>query len=692
MKIEKLKIRNYGPIKELVLKPNEFQLIFGINESGKTALVEALSYVLFKKNPLVLRYGKPEDITLEIENNGTIYTLPTKKMKLPLPASEISNVMYVQASESSVFGTKGQTSFWDGIKSIFSKIGSGMTFARLDEKIFKVVGLTPRKAEWVEEKKDNIEVYEKRKEQLEAYLQKINDIEKKEAILAQSLDRRKTLKRQLTKIETSRNYKNYKEISSLYTNYLEKKTELQSFERYKYDYLTTWQQLELKRQKGRKDEERLKEITTEIENAEKDIVELKRNQDVIDIKGVKQYLIRTQQKTRKSPFIYPSIILAASVVLSIVLFFTVGFIPAAALFAIGLVFAAYGLYKGQADKKLTTRRDEILAKAKKVFPDLSNLDELADKIELIQETILKKETLVEVKKKDLTRLYQTHEMTRIDRALGEIRSKTGLAELSDLKNKIHKKQNVENEMSNLGGRIAGMLYEQNDNRWKGLIEKMKTNTPVEEADISMEQELRTELKKLEARINELTHEVHLFNEIQRKTHNITDIRSAFVELDGLKRRLKDHELEKNAALEVRKILQQMSSDLDTIIDDIMQGSKSLSRYFALVTDRYEQVNIKNKDFVVRNKKGKEFAIDELSSGTRDQLFICFRLAALKKMYPEGAFLILDDAFIFADWSRRQKLVELLKEFVDQGNQIIYLTSDDHTRDLLKKYGAQVTTL
>ena len=150
MKIEKFKVRNYGPIKELVLKPDKFQLIFGMNESGKTALVEALSYVLFKKNPLVLRYGKPEDITLEIENNGTIYTLPTKKMKLPLPDSEISGIMYVQASESSVFGTKGQISFWDGIKSIFSKIGSGMTFARLDEKIFKAVGLTPRKAEWVE--------------------------------------------------------------------------------------------------------------------------------------------------------------------------------------------------------------------------------------------------------------------------------------------------------------------------------------------------------------------------------------------------------------------------------------------------------------------------------------------------------------------------------------------------------------
>ena len=510
--------------------------------------------------------------------------------------------------------------------------------------------------------------------------------------MAQSIDRRKMLKRQLTEIETSRNYKNYKELSSLYTDYLEKKTELQSFERYKYDYLTTWQQLELKQQKGKEDEERLKEMTTEIEKLEKDIVELKRNQDVIDIKGFKQYLIRAQQKTRKSPFIYPSIILAASVVLSIILFFTVGFIPAAVLLAVGLVFAAYGLYKGQVDKELTTRRDEILAKAKKVFPDLSNLDELTDEIELIQETMLRKETLVEDKKKRLTRLCQAHEITKIDRALGEIRSKTGLAELSDLKDKIHKQQSIKNEMSNLGGRIAGMLSEQNDNRWKGLIEKMKTNSPQEEVDISMEQELRTELKKLEVRTNELMHEVHLFNEIQRKTHNITDILSAFVELDRLKKILKDYDLEKNAALEVRKILQQMSSDLDTIIDDIMQGSKSLSRYFALVTDRYEQVNIKNKNFVVRDKKGKEFAIDELSSGTKDQLFVCFRLAALKKMYPEGAFLILDDAFVFADWSRRQKLVELLKEFVDQGNQIIYLTSDDHTRELLKEYGAQVTTL
>jgi uncharacterized protein YhaN len=65
---------------------------------------------------------------------------------------------------------------------------------------------------------------------------------------------------------------------------------------------------------------------------------------------------------------------------------------------------------------------------------------------------------------------------------------------------------------------------------------------------------------------------------------------------------------------------------------------------------------------------------------------------LTKVYSRGAFMILDDAFIFADWQRRERLARLLKDFVEKGNQVIYLTSDDHTRDLLAGYGARVTVL
>ncbi|GAI54827.1 unnamed protein product, partial [marine sediment metagenome] len=174
--------------------------------------------------------------------------------------------------------------------------------------------------------------------------------------------------------------------------------------------------------------------------------------------------------------------------------------------------------------------------------------------------------------------------------------------------------------------------------------------------------------------------------------NITDDRSAFIEYDRLHKTLENYALEKKAALIVREIFNKMSSELDEFIHDIITGNDSLSEYFKSITGRYDEVEIKNKNFVVKEKSGRKFKADDLSSGAKDQLLLCFRLAALKHIYPKGSFLILDDAFIFADWDRRQKLVDLIKKFIEDSNQVIYLTSDNHTRDILKASGARITTL
>jgi uncharacterized protein YhaN len=122
------------------------------------------------------------------------------------------------------------------------------------------------------------------------------------------------------------------------------------------------------------------------------------------------------------------------------------------------------------------------------------------------------------------------------------------------------------------------------------------------------------------------------------------------------------------------------------------GEDSLSQYFRFVTERYGRVSVEKRDFAVTDLSGKKYDVEELSSGARDQLLLCFRIAALRKVYPEGAFLVLDDAFIFADWHRRERLAQLVKQFVEQGNQVIYLTSDNHTRDLFAGFGANITTL
>ena len=136
----------------------------------------------------------------------------------------------------------------------------------------------------------------------------------------------------------------------------------------------------------------------------------------------------------------------------------------------------------------------------------------------------------------------------------------------------------------------------------------------------------------------------------------------------------------------------MSVEYDKLLESIITGDDSLSDYFHFVTERYTRVQIKKHDFLATDRSGHVYNVNDLSSGSRDQLLFCFRIAALKRLYEQGSFLVLDDAFIFADWNRRIRLVELLRRYMEEGNQVIYFTSDDHTRDILTERGAEIVTI
>ena len=216
--------------------------------------------------------------------------------------------------------------------------------------------------------------------------------------------------------------------------------------------------------------------------------------------------------------------------------------------------------------------------------------------------------------------------------------------------------------------------------------------PSEEPDVSMYGDLVEEQKKTQRQIDELARDIKLFREVEQAKVDISDDHAAFVEYERLDKKLNNYELEKKAALAAREILRGMSGELDEFIEDVLQGKDSLSEYFRAVTERYARVFVENENFKVEDGSGTTYALESLSSGTQDQLLMCFRMAALTKVYAKGAFMILDDAFIFADWQRRERLTRLIQRFVQKGNQVIYLTSDDHTRDLLAEYGARVTVL
>lgn len=693
MRIKKITIQDYGPIKNLTITPENFELIFGLNESGKTAIVEALTYVLFKRSPTPLRYGKPENTIVQIEEDEILYTLPTKKKNIELPSGDIANLLYVQASESLIYAAKDEANFWDGIKALLSRVGKGVPLTKLDDKIFEAVGLSPKKAEWKKEKQTLIASEQRRKDELAMYLKRIGEIEKKETELAHLSEKNDKLKKELKQIVDYKNYKNYQEISNLYNTYQEKKMHLQEYARYKYEYVTQWQELEAERKSRLKDESKLKEVKAETKNLEKEINELKNKEKIIELEDFKSRIAKAQAEVKVPSIIFPLLFMLAATIIFILSFLlTIPKIPAAGILIFSCALFIYFLYKRKKVRKKFAEKNKWLTKAQKLFPDISSLTELAHKIETMEKMTIEKKTLLTEKTKLIDHFSKEETVANIEKGISDLRNKTGIAELSDLKEKINKKRKIEAEFSKLDGKISGMLSERDDKKWERIIREMRAKRPEKEPDIISERDLKNEAQKIQERINELTREIKIFKEVEQTKFNITDDRSAFIQYDRLQKTLENYTMEKKAALAVREIFKKMSSELDEFIHDIITGNDSLSEYFESITGRYDEVEIKNKNFVVKEKSGRKFKADDLSSGAKDQLLLCFRLAALKHIFPKGSFLILDDAFIFADWPRRQKLVDLIKKFIEDGNQVIYLTSDNHTRDILQASGARITTI
>ncbi|MEO0185180.1 MAG: hypothetical protein ABIL20_05225, partial [candidate division WOR-3 bacterium] len=338
------------------------------------------------------------------------------------------------------------------------------------------------------------------------------------------------------------------------------------------------------------------------------------------------------------------------------------------------------------------RKEQFVIDTKLILPEVKDFEDIERKIKTLEDEKIEINAIIGTKKGHLNNLNTTITTEAIEKEIEELRKKSGCAEISQLKKKVEEKNEIANEIRGLGAELAKYLDEKDDSKWQRLINEKKTPPPLKETDITMAEEIENQCKNLRKQLEEIQSEIKVFEEVKKKQYNIGEEVNVLREIAELDNRLKSYEFELQAVKKAEEILNQMSNELDNLIENLIYGEDSLSEYYRCVTQKYNQVKIENRNFIAVDTEGKEYPIESLSSGAKDQLLICFRLSALKKLFPEGTFLILDDAFIFADWERRCRLVKLLEKFVDEGNQVIYFTSDEHSRDLLAQHGAEVVTL
>lgn len=139
------------------------------------------------------------------------------------------------------------------------------------------------------------------------------------------------------------------------------------------------------------------------------------------------------------------------------------------------------------------------------------------------------------------------------------------------------------------------------------------------------------------------------------------------------------------------LVHQTISELLRAEDEHIQNSINSPNFSDLlfkITGKYKNLTIDDDGKILISSDTAEYKLQDLSTGTKEQVLFALRVTLAEKILDDKAFFILDDAFQHSDYDRRPKLIDQVFSLADRGWQIIYLTMDKHIRDVFTNKGVK----
>ncbi|WNF90443.1 AAA family ATPase [Vagococcus fluvialis] len=131
-----------------------------------------------------------------------------------------------------------------------------------------------------------------------------------------------------------------------------------------------------------------------------------------------------------------------------------------------------------------------------------------------------------------------------------------------------------------------------------------------------------------------------------------------------------------------RIAEELTQDVFQYLSDQQLPAllATVTSYFKILTEgRYIKVVVKDGQLIVIDDQQRKWPIVQLSTGTKDQLYMAFRLGFVHLHHEEyEAPVIIDDGWLHFDQKRKLVLFRLLKGF-SQRTQVICLSSDEAVR-------------
>jgi uncharacterized protein YhaN len=206
--------------------------------------------------------------------------------------------------------------------------------------------------------------------------------------------------------------------------------------------------------------------------------------------------------------------------------------------------------------------------------------------------------------------------------------------------------------------------------------------------------------------------VKLFNQEHEELDHL--LQQTFEQLGTIKQELKQLEHDRRGT-RVRRELCQIESDLNdawlnwfsaSLAEDAIQDvaaqfeqanqpemlAAAIPFLQKLTLGKYHHLwtPLGRKQLFVDDDKGESRPAEQLSGGTREQLFLSIRLAMVKAFSKNGIDLpmVLDDVTVNFDQERSEAAVETLLDFTSTGQQLLVFTSHLHYAKLFEQRGVQ----
>jgi uncharacterized protein YhaN len=118
-----------------------------------------------------------------------------------------------------------------------------------------------------------------------------------------------------------------------------------------------------------------------------------------------------------------------------------------------------------------------------------------------------------------------------------------------------------------------------------------------------------------------------------------------------------------------------------------------SKYFAQLTrGKYGNVwtPLGQRELRIDDDHGQSLSIEQLSGGTREQLFLAVRMATIHELGQKGIDLpmVLDDVLVNFDQVRTEAAIDSLCEFAEENRQILFFTCHLHLAHLFETRGVE----